>query len=300
MVMTEIESVLTKRTVGFENVPLFDGIDNVEIWLETFEMFQKVNRWSDDECAAILPLRLSGTARSWFRSRIRADDATTWEALKSALRAQFEVRHSNSSIISLIDRIRQEPTERVLTYRTRFLDLLALLPNPLHEAASVEFFINGLLPPLKEKVVSLAAYPFEMNQVVEVAKRFCPSLQPRAQPHLGDARVVYQATQNRGDSVEELRMMVDDLRNELRNVAVANEERYHVNRVGYQQIDRREFLPPVNRNYQGRNGQGRMRRPLDGCFICRGPHYMSYCPDHENFEKFRKSSKQAGNSPASA
>jgi hypothetical protein len=88
--MTEIESVFKKRTVGFENVPLFDGIDN---WLETFEMFQKVSRWINDECAAILPLRLSRTARSWFRSRIRADEATTWEALKSALRAQFEVRH---------------------------------------------------------------------------------------------------------------------------------------------------------------------------------------------------------------
>ena len=226
--MTETESVVTKRTVGFENVPLFDGIDNVEIWLETFEMFQKVNRWSNEECAAILPLRLSGAARSWFRTR--ADDATTWEALKSALRAQFEVRHSNSSIISLIDRIRQEPTERVLTYQTRFLDLLALIPNPLHEAASVEFFINGLLPPLKEKVTSLAVYPFEMNQVVEVAKRFCPSLLPRAQPHFGDARVVYHATQDRGDSVQELRMMVDDLRHELRNVAVANEERQYAGR----------------------------------------------------------------------
>ena len=87
-------------------------------------------------------------------------------------------------------------------FQTRFLDLLSLLPNPLHAATTVEFFVNGLLPQVKEKVTSLAVYPLEMGQVIEVAKRFCPSNQPRVQVVPGDARIAYMASQDRADPVE--------------------------------------------------------------------------------------------------
>jgi len=46
-----------------------------------------------------------------------------------------------------------------------------------------------------------------MGQVVEVAKRFCPSNQPRVQVVQGDVRIAFMASQDRVDPVEELKMM---------------------------------------------------------------------------------------------
>lgn len=290
--MSETE-INQKRTMGFENVPLFNGTDSAENWLETFQMFQKVNRWTEDECVVVLPLRLTGPARSWLRS-LKPEEVSSWESLKSAFRAQFEVRHSNAEIIGLIARIRQEPNERVQAFQTRFLDLVGLLPNPLPEPTKVEFLVNGLLPSLKEKVTSLSSIPMEMVEVMDLARRFCKSGQPQVPLESGDARVVYHASRDRLDPVEEIKSMIADLQAEVR------EERFYANRVGHR--ERENFShTPVNRNYQGgQHNQPRPRRaPTDGCFICKGPHYKVDCPELAEYELFRNS-RRSGNSPASA
>lgn len=57
-----------------------------------FEMFQKVYRRDNEDCASILPLRLASTATSWFRSLTSNEEGLGWKTLKAALRAQLEVR----------------------------------------------------------------------------------------------------------------------------------------------------------------------------------------------------------------
>lgn len=280
---TEKSPVAIKRTVGYENVPTLDGTENVVSWLETFVLFGKVNRWSEEECIAVLPLRLTNSAKSWYRSHSETaiEEVKSWSLLKTALREQFEVKHTNAAVIGCLGRVRQNPTERVLEYHTRFLDLVHLLPDPLPSATIAEFFVEGLLPSLKEKVINLAVIKPTMSQALEVAKRFCLSLQsattsPR---HSDDARVVYQT--QRKDSIDDsVFEAIRDLQHEVRRLRET--QVFNVNHVGFSESDART---PAHRNYRD------YERKIHSCHLCKGPHYLSVCPDRAAFDEWQSSGK---------
>lgn len=290
------ETIVARKIVGFENVPFFSGSEDVAVWMETFEMFQKVYRWTEEECVSILPLRLMGSAKSWYRS---VAQTANWATLKGLLKAQFEVKRSNASMIGALARIRQNPSERVLEFQTRFLEVVNLLPDPLSDAAIVEFFVDGLLPYIKEKVTSLVAHPLVMNQVIEVAKRFCPSLHSAVNnTNSGDVRFANHVGRDE-PSNEQLKNMIWDLRQEIRH----RDHEFMANRV-----EKNFQSAPENRHYQGRD-QGHQRRPFrpwvgfTGCHLCKGnDHIIADCPERKAFNEYvaKKKSSDSGNSPASA
>ena len=83
-----------------------------------------------------------------------------------------------------------------------------------------------------------------MSQALEVAKRFCLSLQSAASPrHSDDARVVYQAQRkdNTDDSVFEA---IRDLQHEVRRLRET--QGFNMNHVGFSKSDFSKTRPSSN------------------------------------------------------
>jgi hypothetical protein len=183
------------------NLPKFrDGVDmDVDEWLDKFELIATAASWSYQKMLQILPLYLEENAQVWFKQfnetlpksnemkelehpsagakrdtseSLQKEYKTRWEEIKQAMSKQYQNRMKSLRLRAQLNSFHQCPQESVSQY---YLNLTKLIrrfekgtaPN---DTQITSYFVNGLLPIIKEKVLMAVDDNTPLNEVLEKAK----------------------------------------------------------------------------------------------------------------------------------
>jgi hypothetical protein len=144
-----------------------DSTEDVEDWLEQFEVMERCNAWSEQESYAHLCTSLTGSARKYYLS---AEHSTVEELRKGLLERFGEPAQSKKlRLRGALDSRKQKPDETVSAYATAIEDLCSRLNPTMEESDRVWHFVNGLREDLRRHL--LRKDPQDFVSAVTVARK---------------------------------------------------------------------------------------------------------------------------------
>ena len=164
---------------GANNIPLpkFSGAANEDVreFVAQFERAAGFYKFSEERKAQILPLLLTGHANLWLNSRPLLS-GTNFDTLSKALIKQF---HTESDVWLLRQQLsnrKQLATETVANFAADIRRISQRIKLPREE--SVNYFIQGLKPAIKNYVILQRPSTFEDAEMHAKLKESLPEPQP--------------------------------------------------------------------------------------------------------------------------
>ena len=155
----------------------FDGRNGYGIlkFFESFERCQKLSKWDDEEALVWLECFLRGIALREFRS---TGPFRTYSDAKNALVTRFLTEGIKEIVLDQISNIKQQKSESVMDYFTRYLELTDLgfhnERNDFVDYEMVRHFIRGL----RSSEMQRSAHRLKLKRVDAVAE-FCEEEEAR-------------------------------------------------------------------------------------------------------------------------
>ena len=157
------------------NPDVFSGKEDVESWINKFNIFCKIKGWSDEQKTVAMPCFFRNAASAWFES-LEDEHKSPLNRLVRALTKRFGP-HSSArwEKMDTWDRRNQLNTEGIEEYYQAITKLgkeLSMDRNNIRDK-----FIRGLLPHISEYVKE--RNPHDINEVLELAKTAHAIRKPR-------------------------------------------------------------------------------------------------------------------------
>ena len=130
----------------------FSGTEDLDNFLEEVEEAMEINDVSDKELLKGFSSLLTGTAKTWFRSK--KTKIKTWLNCKCKLRAAFQPGDKDDVVLEKLHHLRQKPEETYAVYEARADELFRRLQRSLGDREKLRFLLNGLHLYYRRQVVS--------------------------------------------------------------------------------------------------------------------------------------------------
>lgn len=146
------------------NLKIFNGSENVHLWITVLENWQKFHNVSDAEALLAIGCNFEGQAATWLQtlSPTQKNNLTTF---KECLKSRFANKETNSLL-----GLKQYPGEATNEYLSRAEK--TSLGHDLPEIYKVQFTTNGLINSIKKGVISKEPKTFqELRHAVDLAKQ---------------------------------------------------------------------------------------------------------------------------------
>lgn len=285
---------------GYQHVQFFNGTEDVHSWVETLEFHGIGYKWSGKEFCVILPLRLVGPARIWYRMFIgknvglKASDEA-WALTRAAFIRQFALVEDPGRVYDKLRALRQYPNETVNQFNVRFYEIVQDRTDVSPPCRLAQLYCDGLKSPILERVKNNWPEIPTVQAVQDLAVKY--DIYPSALPANTNCQVYHTQV---APSSEDLQHQIDELHHLIQDMTL------HVRRVQEQRPqDRPQDRSQARPHSTGRSEQhgrqfssGRGERPTLSCFLCDGPHLIRNCPVKEEFRaslKAKASAPQAAN-----
>lgn len=156
---------LPNISFGIDTISNFTGRQNVHEFLNSIEVTSTLFNWNDETKATILKMKLKGQAFDFLLSDRGLINSRDWSDLKTKLVKHSAPRPTPYQAVSKFNGIRQFNQESVNEYVLRIKkagkEIIKLTGDPVTDIILQENldrmlltqFINGLYPPLREKVM---------------------------------------------------------------------------------------------------------------------------------------------------
>ena len=118
-------------------MPRFDGHGSLRRFLDDFERYGKLRKWTDEQMLNVLPLSLTGIARDAFDS-LSADETSTFQRAAAGLRGAFASKTVAEHHLTLRD-LKFSPDESLDSFVIRFRKLMSLAFPTLSDVGPLMF-----------------------------------------------------------------------------------------------------------------------------------------------------------------
>lgn len=128
--------------------------ENVKHWLRTVELVAVARSLTEVQKVCLACSQLLGSAASWLDAQPQ-DILQTWSVFSSAMRKNFFDEVDADCLVDALLSATQHQQERALDYLQRIQYLakaLAEQGEPVPDGLLLKVFVNGLPPPIKQKV----------------------------------------------------------------------------------------------------------------------------------------------------
>ena len=134
------------------NITTFNGSSDIKGWLDHFEDVAQYGQWTEEQKLRLLPVYLTGPARSWL-SQLSAAEKASYQLVKTALLKQFQGLpvHVRVQLKNKKQRIDQSVQSYYDEWILLFERLSALANNAVLDDYTWQF-VDGLLPPIQARV----------------------------------------------------------------------------------------------------------------------------------------------------
>jgi hypothetical protein len=133
--------------------------EDVEEWLDRFDLISQHNAWDAVRKLQILPLYLGGTAMLWFRTV--GSQFTSYEGLRQKFLGTFASVNPTYYAQERLNQGMQGDKEPLETYAFAIQSLCSRVDKGMSDTMRRDHFLRGLASELKEKVIPMQPPSFD-------------------------------------------------------------------------------------------------------------------------------------------
>jgi hypothetical protein len=134
------------------NVKDFTGAEDIDDWLEEFDLASRFYSWDDQTKLQFAPIFLKDTARLWWKKN--EDTLDDWDSLKKGLKIFFSLPQQKRLCREKLRSRNQRINESVKAYANDILRLCLQMNPQMDELEIGKFFLDGLHRDLKNKLTN--------------------------------------------------------------------------------------------------------------------------------------------------
>jgi len=169
--MTDISEHLSRIAPPIGKVPTFAGTDseNIESWLDEFELVAMVNKWEGIVLALRLRESLRGAASTWVESQslsVKHD----YTAIKNVLRKGFSAEAHKFLVVKQLKERKHLPTESIYEYAAALNHMIEYINPKMEDKDKMNTFILGLNS--DEQAFVIERLPKTYSEALELATKF--------------------------------------------------------------------------------------------------------------------------------
>jgi hypothetical protein len=133
--------------------------EDIEEWLDRFDLISQHNAWDAARKLQILPLYLGGTAMLWFRTV--GSQFTSYEGLRQKFLGTFASVNPTYYAQERLNQRMQGDKEPLETYAFAIQSLCSRVDKSMSDTMRRDHFLRGLVSELKEKVIPMQPPSFD-------------------------------------------------------------------------------------------------------------------------------------------
>lgn len=135
-------------------IPDYNGIvgEDAKEWLDSFRMVANANGWNSQMNCIQMPIYLKEDAKAWYKAQsmvVKLD----FPSLCQSFLEMFVDKESEYQIWDTLSQRKQGPLETVTCYALEKKALCIRASPDMDETGQIKFFISGLRPDIKAKIV---------------------------------------------------------------------------------------------------------------------------------------------------
>ena len=222
--LTKLISASTKSPVtGVPRpVPLSGHADEgFNLWLDNFKAIASLHHWSQDDCAKLLYVFLTGPALCYFQG-LDVEVRDNFDAATSALKERFDDATIRHSLYLQLHNLKQGPTESVTDFcfalERKFIRL-----NVTAEFYKLLVFMDDVLPHLRFEIHKCAPQTYAeaktmvLNLEIALRARSHPTVSTVGQSSFPETQSLEHKMNNLQHEINSLKQSLSDL--ETKNVS---------------------------------------------------------------------------------
>jgi hypothetical protein len=158
-----------------ESINKFDSRHHdPKIWLATYELEAKAEKWGENEKFCNFIKYLTGLAEAWFTTECISESLTTWEQTKNAFILFFQREHSSKIANEKLLNRKQRGDEGIDQYISDILTLCMHTELRMSEEKKMQYILRGLQKSYKKKLLEIRpeAQPKNIYEFFQLLKMY--------------------------------------------------------------------------------------------------------------------------------